>query len=707
VESNVRTTLDADGVMTLWLDRAHRSVNTMSPEMMAELAAVLAGVAESPAQRRPAGVICASAKPLSFFAGADIYELRKMSAQQVDEYLACGQRLCQSIADLKMPTVAAINGDCLGGGFELALACTYRVCCDSGRIAIGLPELKLGLIPGWGGTVRLPPLVGLRVALPMILNSKTLPPRKALELGVIDEVVPRDSLVETAKRLLLTRPPPHRPAQNERELMADASARGRFIDSARNQINAQTFGQYPAVNKAAEVIDAGLSNGGAAGLDAERRGLVSLFEGEPCRSMIRLFCLQHDARHKALDNLHVQPAPVQQAIVIGAGSMGAGIAHALARAGVRVRFVDVNEDALAAGVAIIRALFNEDRSAGRLTESERDEAFTRIVSSTTQTDAEQIDFAIESVSENLEVKREVLRTLDRSVNPTAVLASNTSALAIASLAAATQRPANVIGMHFFNPVQKMPLVEVVITPATHEQALATTIGLAGRLGKTIVISRDSPGFIVNRILMPYFSEAMRMVAGGASVLSIDLAMKKWGMPMGALELLDHVGLDVVAAELETLGHHFPGDRFVPRLLDVALERRWLGRKNGCGFYRGDPQKDAGGPTINAELVEVLRSTRRDTDDQGAEDSMQWRLILLMINEAARLLAEGVAQSPEAIDLATTLGLGLAPFRGGLAHFAEREGIAAITRRLEDLARRLGPRFVPAESLQLLESGRST
>ncbi len=699
---NVRTTIDADRVVTVWLDRPGKPVNTITKQMQRDLSIALDEIERD----LPAGVIFASAKARSFAAGADLFEIREMNQVQIAQYLADGQGLFDRIANLQMPTAAAINGDCLGGGYELALACTYRVASSEGSINIGLPETKLGILPAWGGTVRLPRLIGLASSLPLLLAGKTLPPNKARKAGMIDEVVRPEALLAAAKRLVLSSGERRRPSRIHRAAAAVGWARNKILAEAEKKTRETTHGNYPAPIKLIEVVRESFDKGPQSGLEAERKALVELTDTDACRNLMRLFFLRQGAKKAIGEQLHAKPAKVFCAAVIGGGTMGAGIVYSLARAGVRVRLLEVNVEALAAGLGRVRKTLDDDIRSGRLSALEARHALNRVSPSVEWTGLKLADVIVEAVVEEMPVKHHVFARLDELARPDAVLASNTSSLAISEMARATRHPNRVVGMHFFNPVARMPLVEIVRARESDDASLATAAALAAKMGKTAVLVADAPGFLVNRVLIPYLAEALVMAQEGTPITSIDAAMKRWGMPMGPFELLDEIGLDVSMHVLQSLSGQLQARvPAPPAAMKTALQSRWLGKKSGRGFYVYDGgKKTAGVP--NAELIALL-AVQKASPVFPDDEAIQWRLVLPMVNEAARLLEEGVVQSADVIDLATVLGTGFAPFRGGLAHFADSVGADSVVFRLDELSRKYGPRFAPAALLRRLAETNQT
>jgi 3-hydroxyacyl-CoA dehydrogenase/enoyl-CoA hydratase/3-hydroxybutyryl-CoA epimerase len=682
-------------------DQPNRPVNTFTGAMMDELAELIGGL--EAARDAVTGVIFASGKSEAFIAGVDLFELREMPGPSIDRFVARGQSVLDRLAHLPMSTVAAINGSCLGGGLELALACRYRVVADVGQIDLGLPEARLGILPAWGGTVRLTRLMGPRRALPLLLTGRTLAPRQALGLGIVDEVVKPEALLDAARRILRQRPRPRSRPWVGRLIGALPPWRGLVFSMARRQALAKTWGNYPNASRIIEVAQTAAQRGAAAGFAAERAALADLAGLEATHNLMRLFFLRHDAKHAAQRALEAHPTPVNQAAVIGGGIMGAGITHALVRAGIPVRLVEADSAAASAALRRVRALLDDDVRHRRLSPRESGHAMNRVSPATDFSGVRLADVAIEAVAENADIKRQVFAMLGQATRRNAVLATNTSSLCVADMAQASGAPERVIGLHFFNPVPLMPLVEVVRAPASSDLAVAVGAELALRLGKAPILVGDGPGFVVNRVLAPYLVEAMLLAGEGADVAVVDQAMRKWGLAVGPFELLDQIGLDVARSVLATLRERLGWSVTGLPDLGAAVGSGWLGRKSGLGFYdyRGKPWARRTRPNRRWRTLWPRAGGTVPGAGPVDEAALQWRLVLPMVNEAAKLMQEGVTESPEAIDLATVLGLGFAPFRGGLTQFARTVGLDQIRRRLEELAEHHGPRFTPAEAIPLL------
>src|SRR5688572_25318005 len=646
MEPTVRVTTDADRIATILFDVPGKSVNTLARQVWADLDRAI----EQVERERPRAVVVASGKPRSFIAGADLFEMRAMNNDELHRYLEEGQRILMRLEKLPVTTVAAINGDALGGGLEVALACAYRVAADDPSVKIGLPETTLGLVPGWGGTVRLPRLIGLGAALPMMTSGKPVSPKEAVQVGLVDAVAPRESLLDEARALALSK------RRDERATPTEPPERDRIFDEALAKCDAN----YPAPARLIRMVRDSYERGVDAGFAAERAGLVGLRESEIGQNLMRGFFLRTGAKKAAAEQAPGEPYAVTSVAVFGGGTMGSGITHAMLRAGLPVRLIEASEALAAKAHERVAKLFEDDVKGGRLDASKNPIANLKATSDWSGLD--QVDLVVEAVIEEMGAKRELFAKLDRATKPDAVVATNTSSLSVTKIAESTASPRRVVGLHFFNPVPRMPLVEVVKTQHTDPRALATAVAVATKLGKTPVVVGDGPGFIVNRVLMPYLSEAMKLAQEGVPIPKIDDAMRKWDMPMGPFVLMDQIGLDVIAGIFKAMREPLEGRVALPRAVEDAVKRGELGRKSGRGFYVYGSDKKAP-PTLNEQLASALVgcNATRLSDEQ-----IQQRLMRVMCGESDRLLKEGVANSPDAIDLATLTGLGIAPFRGGVA-----------------------------------------
>jgi 3-hydroxyacyl-CoA dehydrogenase/enoyl-CoA hydratase/3-hydroxybutyryl-CoA epimerase len=691
-----------DGVAVLWLDVPGRSMNIFNRQVFADLDAALDRVATEAVVR---ALVIRSAKPSGFFAGADVKEFT--TVQSADDARALsekGQRLFDKVAALRVPTIAVLHGHCLGGGLEFALACDYRLVVEQPGTQLGLPEILLGLIPGWGGTQRLPRVVGLERALDVILGGRRPNAAQALRWRLADALSPGQQLLPAElQRLVLRavaqgkRPKKGLPLLTWRQRLLESNALGRRVifGGAERVMLRRRADDMPAPREAWEAVRVGLAQGMEAGLAYERDAISRLAMTPACHNLIRIFLAWGKVPKSPDDTRRPGADKVQRVGIVGAGTMGAGIAQLAAIHGCEVVVQEVNEDALGAGLLKIAALFQKAVERRVLSQAEADRKLAAVKGTVRWEGFAGVDVVVEAVVENLEAKRAIFRELEKHTRADTVLATNTSSLPVASLQEGMQHPRRVAGLHFFNPVHKLPLVEVARTPATNERTVNTLLHWAVALGKTPVLVQDSPGFVVNRVLMPYLNEAVLLVAEGMAVKEVDQVMGRFGMPMGPLELLDQVGLDVAAHIAASLQPAF-GARFPPNpAFEQMRQMGWLGHKSGFGFYRykGRSQK------VNEAAVELLQQnlSAQGVDPQQARD----RMVLLMVNEAAACLGEQLTDGADTIDLAMILGTSWAPHRGGPLHYGADRGYPAVVQTLTELAGRLGPRFEPCAELQRL------
>jgi len=693
-----RLEVDADGVGTLVFDLPDRRANIFTREVLEELEQRIHALAE----RRDLGVlVLASAKPGIFIAGADVDEIADVTEPTDAEAGArYGQRLFNSWEALPFPTVAAVRGTCVGGGTELALASTWIAVSDRPELRIGLPEVQIGIVPGWGGCTRMPRRIGLLAALDLILQGKTIPGKRALSLGLADALLPDAGFHRLVREFALGKVGKPRPARGPRGLkglLLERNPLGRaFVAGrARKTVLATTKGRYPAPLRAIEVITTGLAKGAGDGFDAEARAIGELAVSPVTKSLIHVFRLVEQGKKLGVDPEGAAQDPVRRPAVIGAGVMGGGIAALVAeRAEVPVRVKDLRPEALSAALAHARDLLEKRARKKRWKPAEVRRLLALVQPTLEDEGLASADFVVEAIVEDLEVKQRVFADLARRVAPEAILATNTSSLSIDAIGKLATGRERVVGMHFFNPVEKMPLVEVVAGPRTGPRAIARVAAFARRLGKTPVLVRECPGFLVNRLLSFYSAEALWLLDEGFPVEAVDRAMREWGMPMGPLRLADEIGLDV-SAKVGHILHAAFGDRLpFPEWLDKLPESGRLGVKSGRGIYRYEGRRERG---VDASIYsEIGRAPSiHDVDLAALAD----RLVLPMVNEAARCLAEGVVDSAGSIDLAMIFGTGFPPYRGGLCRWADGEGGEAILTRLERLAEQVGPRLAPADELR--------
>ncbi len=690
---------DDSGILSVIFDRPRESVNLLTPEILQELNRLLDEVRGHPDLR---GLLFSSGKPGMFIAGMDVDQIARVEdARQGADAARFGQSVFQKIAELGRPSVCVIGGTCLGGGTELALACTYRIASDGSAVRIGLPEVKLGIIPGFGGCQRLPRLIGLTGALDLILTGRTVNGKRARRLGLVDQVVPEAYLERESVRFLKRAIDGKAPRRKTRPWYARlpeqvGPLRGFILKQARKRTASKVSPRdYPAPFKAIEAIEAAFTHPIPAGLEVEARIIGELIPGRTTKNLIWLFKAQTALKSRRSGLLAV-PRKVKRMGVIGAGIMGGGIAQLAADRGIPVRLKDVQYRAILSALQTAHGIWRRKLRRRQITQRELTQKMGFISTTIEDTGWKHVDLVIEAVVENLEIKHEVLAALERRMGERAVFASNTSSLPISDIAARALHPERVVGMHFFNPVHRMPLVEVIAGRRSSPEAIATVQALAIKMGKIPVIVRDGPGFLVNRILTFYMNEAMRLLAEGVRIETADGAMKSFGMPMGPFEVLDEVGLDTAKHVGEVLkaglGKRVGGDN---ALLEALVLAGRLGKKNGRGFYRyhdgrrtspdGDVYGLVGAPAPREIPLETL----------------QERMVLAMVNEAAYCLEEKVVREPRDVDVGMVMGTGFPPFRGGVLRHADAVGIPVVVDRLSRLAEAHGERFRPAESLQTM------
>ena len=690
---NISRSSTSDGVAILTFDRANSSANVFDRATLEELEAHLAVIEKDAAVR---GVVIASAKPRIFIAGADLNAFAKDADERaLHDMVNLGHRIFTRLSRLKIPSVAAIHGVCLGGGFELALACDWRVATSDKATKIGLPETQLGILPAWGGSTRLPKLIGLPGALGLILTGKQVAGAQALKLGLIDDLTHPEYLFETAKSMVARgkRPAPAQRWVNRVPFSLFVAAK------ARREVMAKTRGHYPAPLAAIEVCRKAAQRTFEEGLAEEKHSFLELIRTPECRNLLSVFFLQERAKKLSVpgassdETAGRNPARVRRTAVIGAGTMGAGIAQWISARGIPVRLKDVNPEALARGMHAIEKVYTDAAKRRVFTKAEATAGMDRITPLHVDVPMQDVDLVIEAALEKLDVKQQVFRDLEPRVGPNTVLATNTSALSIDAIASVLSRPERVVGLHFFNPVHRMQLVEIVRGPRTSTVALDTALQFTKAIGKLPVIVKDSPGFLVNRILLPYMVEAVWLFTEGMSPTAIDRAMLDFGLPMGPIRLADEVGLDVAQHVAKDLERRLPSGVPINDTLEKMVAKGWLGKKSGRGFYVYEGKKEQ--PAKPSDLAFLQAEKARVSDATTMRD----RLVLIMINEAARVLAEGVVESPEDVDFGMIMGTGWAPFRGGPLRYADTLGAAEIVRRLDVLARDIAPHFTPCERLR--------
>jgi 3-hydroxyacyl-CoA dehydrogenase/enoyl-CoA hydratase/3-hydroxybutyryl-CoA epimerase len=680
-----------DHICVLTFDRPDSGANIFDAATLEELNEHLDAIEKDASMR---GLIITSAKKSIFVAGADLKTLLQAAKTgEMRGFIERGQQVFNRLADLRIPTVAAIHGASAGGGYEVALACDYRVASDDPATRIGLPETSLGLLPAWGGCTRLPRLIGAAKAAEVILKGKLYSAQDALKLGLVDEIAQRDQLLDRARQKL---------SAGKRKIDGRAPA-----TPSSQELRPSKQSGNPALERAYEIVNKTLSISPDESLRLELNGIVELGKTESTQNLIRNFFL---AEKYKKGTSRTPPEKIVHAAVIGAGVMGSGIAQWLSSRGVTVILRDVAREQINRGLANIEKVYADAVKRGLMSEEKAKQGRARICGSTAPMELRDVQFVIEATSEKMEIKKEVFRELAMEAGPKTIVATNTSALPVSELADMTVSPEHVIGLHFFNPVSRMKLVEVVIAKQTSDETRDRSLSFVRQIGKLPVVVRDSPGFLVNRVLFPYLLEAAELFEIGVDAEQIDRALVEWGMPMGPLRLIDEIGVDITIDIGNTLEKAYGQRDHVPTVLLWLRDQQMLGRKTGAGFYKYEGRSQTPNDSLvqwrrglhgepeGAEGPDIPPDRHRDPRLRLNEKELTHRLMFLMVNEAARCVEEGVLGSPEDADYGMILGTGFAPFRGGPLRFAEHFGLKEIVEELERLAR-TEEKFTPCEILK--------
>ncbi len=683
-------------------DQPDSKVNVLGSALMQRLNSILDEVSQKTTLR---AIIFSSRKKDIFIAGADIKEIEGITqTAEGKQKSQAGQAVFDKIEDLKVPTIAVIDGAALGGGCELALACDYRIGTFNERISIGLPEVKLGIIPGFGGTYRLPKIVGLSQALKMILTGKILSSTDALKCGLFDKLYPQQGLVNFLFQFVDEISDQRISRRTKAKMMdwfLDHTILGQAVvfRTSRQSVLEATKGFYPAPLAALKVVQKTQGFSRRSALELEAESFAQLAVTDVSKNLVKLFYLSEKGKKYIPSGMEdIKPKPVHKCAVLGAGVMGGGIAHLLSDRGIRVRLKDINYEAVGKGLKAAYQIYRFSMKKKRIKKSEADRKMAHITGTMDYSGFASADLVIEAVVENMEIKKRVFRELSAVTGERTILCTNTSALSVREMASETQDPSRVIGFHFFNPVNRMPLIEVIKTDATSREAIVTTLNFARSLGKTPILVKDSCGFLVNRILLSYINEAGRILEEGESVESIDRTMTDFGMPMGPFLLSDEVGLDVGFKVLHILEEGL-GERFKPvSIFPKVCEKGLLGKKSGSGFYIHGTKR-----MINSDIDSLLNVSSGGSRNESDSDESLNRMILIMINEAARCLEEGIIEDAGVVDIGMIMGTGFPPFRGGLLRYADSMGLGKIVDQLNYLKDKFhSPRFEPCAYLQDLK-----
>ena len=712
-----------DGIAVITFDLPNESVNKLSRAVKDEFVALVNRLERD---TNVHGAVLISGKPDIWVAGADIEEfLALKTATDAERLSRDGQMLLDSIERLRIPLVAAIHGACLGGGLETALACRYRIATDHPRTILGLPEVQLGLIPGAGGTQRLPRQIGLTAALDLILTGKNVRGKKALQLGLIDELVHpsilRKVAVQRAREVAEGRRKSEKHHSGIKGFMLDANPAGRalVLRKAREQTMKKSRGNYPALIAAIDAISDGFSHGIAHGYREESRLFGEMAMTDVSRQLIFLFFATNELKKDpGIDPAHFpnlpvsefEPLAIDKIAIIGAGFMGAGIASIAVQQGTLVRLKDADHGRVAKGYAAVRDVLKERLTRKQITRVQLSDYMALIGGTVDYSGFGNVDLIIEAVFEDLAIKHQVLREAEAAIRPTAIFASNTSTIPISQIAQASTRPERVLGMHFFSPVHKMPLLEVITTPETHPQVTATVVAYGKKLGKTVIVVNDGPGFYANRILSPYINEAGLLLDQGVAIDIIDKALVDFGFPVGPITLIDEVGLDVATKAGKIMAEAYPERMDPAKSIQAVVAAGRYGRKTKKGFYtydqdgkKGEVDQSVYGLFLAPGAIPIVTSIAPQTDNAPAKPEMpsvqiQQRTVLAMLNEAARCLSDGIIRSPRDGDVGAVFGIGFPPFRGGPFRYMDALGVSIVVQRLEDLNARFPGRFEPADLL---------
>jgi 3-hydroxyacyl-CoA dehydrogenase/enoyl-CoA hydratase/3-hydroxybutyryl-CoA epimerase len=662
---------DEQNIAWVYFDRAHKNNNTFNTETLDELEQLIDTIA---AAKEGRGVVFASQKKSGFVMGADTEEIAALQTiEEVKALIQKGQKLFNRIEKLTIPSVACMEGFCLGGGLEFALACRYRIVLDSDKKQLGLPEVLLGIHPGWGGTIRLPRLIGAPQALDLILSGRMVAPKTAQKMGFVDKVLPKRYLTKAARHYILKRPKPHQ-ANIWQRLTHQKPLRkliAAYIEKYQlgKRINPEHYPAPYAVLKNWQQQGIALFPG----LQTEADSIARLALSATAKNLLRVFFLRECLKHQAEDT--EKNLSLNHIHIVGAGAMGRDIASWCALQGLTVTLQDTNRQALAASYGRAYRLCQKKLSQRRAITAVMD----RLIIDEQGDGIKQAQLIIEAIAEKLEPKQKLLQAIEGQKQPDALIATNTSSIPLDELGKALQQPECLIGIHFFNPVAKMQLVEIVYGKKTPSQTQTQALQFVKQIQRLPVLVTSTPGFLVNRILMPYLMEAMLLLEEGVAPDQIDKAAEDFGMPMGPVKLADWVGLDICLSVADHLSHHFATE--VPEQLRVKVEQGTLGRKTKQGFYKYDTKGH-----INNKKAADSKKPADLTD----------RLILRLVNEAMACLRQGIVADADQLDAAMVFGAGFAPFRGGPMHYAHERGLEDVGACLQQLTQQYGDRFQPDE-----------
>ncbi len=682
--------IDEQNIAWLAIDVPNEKMNTLQAAFADEMKEIFAQLKDTNGVK---GMIIHSLKPDNFVAGADVRMLEACTTASEAEALAKqGQDLFQQLSDLPYPVVAAIHGPCLGGGLELALACDYRVCTDSDKTRLGLPEVQLGLLPGSGGTQRLPRLIGLLPSLDLILTGKQLRAKKAKKLGVVDACVPETVLLDVAKMHVEKGKKKGKQKQSTKEKLMSGSGLGRkfVFEQAAKKTNEKTRGNYPATVAILEVIQHGLEKGFAQGQELEAKRFSELVMSSESKALRSIFFATTEMKKE--NGTEAEPASVGRIGVLGGGLMGAGISHvSVAKAKVPVRIKDVSNDGVLNALNYNYKLFDKQRKRRIVSKAGLQAKMLQLSGGIDFTSFNHIDVVIEAVFEDLDLKHKMVADIEVNAKPDTIFATNTSSLPIHKIAEKAERPENIVGLHYFSPVEKMPLVEVIPHETTSDETISTVVALAKKQGKTPIVVKDKAGFYVNRILAPYMNEAAHILLANEPIEQLDNALLDFGFPVGPITLLDEVGVDIGAKIMPILVNEL-GERFKgPDVFETLLNDGRKGRKSGKGFYTYKGKKKE----VDKSVYKLLNLT---PESKLSDNDIALRCVLPMLNEAVRCLDDGIIRSPRDGDIGAIFGIGFPPFLGGPFRYMDQFGLKELVEKMNEFASKYGDRYAPCDGL---------
>ncbi|MCX2789931.1 fatty acid oxidation complex subunit alpha FadJ [Vibrio sp. Sgm 5] len=682
--------IDEQNIAWLAIDVPNEKMNTLQAAFADEMKEIFAQLKDTNGVK---GMIIHSLKPDNFVAGADVRMLEACTTASEAEALAKqGQDLFQQLSELPYPVVAAIHGPCLGGGLELALACDYRVCTDSDKTRLGLPEVKLGLLPGSGGTQRLPRLIGLLPSLDLILTGKQLRAKKAKKLGVVDACVPETVLLDVAKMHVEKGKKKGKQKQSTKEKLMSGSGLGRkfVFEQAAKKTNEKTRGNYPATVAILEVIQHGLEKGFAQGQELEAKRFSELVMSSESKALRSIFFATTEMKKE--NGTEAEPASVGRVGVLGGGLMGAGISHvSVAKAKVPVRIKDVSNDGVLNALNYNYKLFDKQRKRRIISKAGLQAKMLQLSGGIDFTSFNHIDVVIEAVFEDLDLKQTMVADIEANAKLDTIFATNTSSLPIHKIAEKAERPENIVGLHYFSPVEKMPLVEVIPHETTSDETISTVVALAKKQGKTPIVVKDKAGFYVNRILAPYMNEAAHILLANEPIEQLDNALLDFGFPVGPITLLDEVGVDIGAKIMPILVNEL-GERFKgPDVFETLLNDGRKGRKSGKGFYTYKGKKKE----VDKSVYKLLNLT---PESKLSDNDIALRCVLPMLNEAVRCLDDGIIRSPRDGDIGAIFGIGFPPFLGGPFRYMDQFGLKELVEKMNEFASKYGDRYAPCDGL---------